>query len=353
MAEIGILKKYKDGEMIFDENTIGNEMYIIKQGIIKIIRRREKREIVLATLGPGDFFGEMAIFTGQTRSAGAEALGDCALQVIDKERFLEIAKEPIVWRILERMSHRIREFDDEMEDLLIEDDLRKVVKLFRRYVAPQVVDEILRTASTEAINLSGELRVVTVVFADIRDFTSIAEKLKPREVVDLLNTYLGQMTRVVFRYEGTVDKYIGDAIMAVFNAPVEQVDHEWLSVCAAFQMREMAEHLKKANSMISIGIGVNSGSAVIGNIGTDLHLDYTVTGDAVNVASRLCRAAKPGQLLITENTYEKTKEHVEVEPPETRRFKGKDKPIKVYNVVGLRSDIRSKGGEDARGTRAS
>lgn len=335
----GVLKDYNDGDIIFQENDYGCDMHIIRKGQVKIYRERSGRDIILAVLNKGDFFGEMALFTGQSRSASAQAIGPCQIQTIDRNSFKAFVNEPVVWRMFERMSHRIREFDDKMEDLLIDDELRKVIQLFRRYVAPQVVDEILKTAGSGEIDLSGELREVTILFADIRNFTSIAEKMQPHEVVDLLNTYLGEMTHMVFRYDGTVDKYIGDAIMAVFNAPVSQEDHAWLAVSAAFSIQEAVEKLKSVNPLISVGIGINTGSAVLGNVGTDLHLDYTVIGDSVNVAARLCREAGPGQLLVSSKTYDFVADRVEVNQLEPKKFKGKTKPIQIFDVIGLKSGV--------------
>lgn len=337
----GTQRKFKAGDRIFEENDRGDEMFIIRSGKVKIFRRREGRDIILATLGRSDFFGEMAIFTGQPRSASAEAVTDAELEGLTRQSFRTYIKEPVIWRLLETMSRRIREIDDKMQDLLIEDELRKVIQLFRRYVSPQVVDEILKTTAGAEIDLSGELREVTVLFADIRNFTSIAEQMEPHEVVNLLNTYLGEMTHVVFRYDGTVDKYIGDAIMAVFNAPVIQTDHALLAVNAAFQIQRAVDTLRETQPSIAVGVGINTGPAVLGNIGTELHLDYTVIGDAVNVASRLCREAAPGQVLISPGTFKQVCDAVVVEELAARKFKGKAEAIKVYNVTNLRSKLRT------------
>jgi class 3 adenylate cyclase len=336
----GKLKKVKRGEDIFLENDYGRHMYIIRSGQVKIYRIRDGRETVLSNLIHGDFFGEMAVFTGLARSASAQAITDCELQVVDKEAFIEIVKEPVIWRILQKMCDRIREFDDKVEDLLIEDELRKVVQLFRRYVAPQVVDEILKTTSSgQIIDLSGELREVTVLFADIRNFTTIAEKLEPHKVVQLLNTYLGEMTHVVFRYDGTVDKYIGDAVMAIFNAPIVQKDHALLAVKAAKNIQTVVASIgSKKDDDVAVGVGINTGKAILGNIGTDLHLDYTVVGDAVNVASRLCRVAAAGELLISGNTYKQTQDYIIAEEMPAQKFKGKTVPINIYKVLDLKQE---------------
>lgn len=340
MYMTGKMLKIKRGQDIFLENDYGRSMYIIRSGQVKIYRIRDDRETILAILKHGDFFGEMAVFTGLARSASAQALTDCELQEVNKEAFIKLVKEPVIWRILQKMSDRIREFDDKVEDLLIEDELRKVVQLFRRYVAPQVVDEILKsTGSGQTIDLSGELREVTVLFADIRNFTTIAEQMEPREVVDLLNTYLGEMTHVVFRYDGTVDKYIGDAVMAIFNAPVIQEDHALLAVKAAKNIQSVVTEIGLEKSeKITVGVGINTGKAILGNIGTDLHLDYTVVGDAVNIASRLCRVAAPGELLISRQTYEQTKKYIIAEQRPAQKFKGKTTPVQIYHVTGLRPE---------------
>lgn len=334
------VKEFNDGEIIFEEGESGEELYLIKEGEVKIFRHRKGQDIILARLKRGDFFGEMSVFTGEPRSASAQAVGKCKLRVISKDDFKSLIREPETWHILEVMSRRIREFDDKIEGFLVDSRLRKVISLFRKYVAPQVVDEILKFSDSDVIDLSGELREVTVLFADIRNFTTIAENLQPQEVSSLLNTYLGEMTHVIFRYDGTVDKYIGDAIMVVFNAPVRQENHAWLAVSAAFRIQERVLELKKNNPSISVGIGINTGKAIIGNVGTDLHLDYTVIGDAVNVAARLCQIAQPGELLISDETYQKVKEHVEVEDYGWKKLKGKREPVKVCNVTGLKSDIK-------------
>ena len=327
------IQEFKKNDLIFEEGDEGNLMYVVKKGVVKIFRERRGQTTIMARLNEGDFFGEMSVFTGLERSASAQADTDCQLAVIDKQTLLNLVEEPVVWRILQKLSDRIMEFDNRVVDLLVEDELAKVMQLFRRYVAPKVVDKILHNAGQKDMDLSGELREVTVLFADIRNFTTIAEKLPPHKVVELLNTYLGQMTQVIFRYDGTVDKYIGDCIMAIFNAPVKQEKHAEKAVEAGLKILEKISELQKNGENISVGIGINTGRAVIGNIGTDLHLDYTVIGDAVNIASRLCRIAPPGELLISDQTYSLVEKDFEVEERSEHQFKGKARAVKVYNVL--------------------
>lgn len=328
-------QKFNKGAFVFKEEDEGKCMYIINTGEIEILRQRSNQTTILARLREGDFFGEMSVFTGLNRSASAQAATNCELQIIDKKDFINLVDEPVVWRMLQKLSDRIMEFDNRVVDLLVEDELAKVVHLFRRYVAPQVVDKILQTSGQKDLHLCGEIREVTVLFADIRNFTAIAEKMQPHEVVNLLNTYLGEMTQVIFKYDGTIDKYIGDCIMAIFNAPIEQTDHARLAISAGLKILEKIQKLHTPENKITIGIGINSGRAVLGNIGTDLHLDYTVIGDAVNIASRLCRVAAPGELLISGQTYDLVKDLLKVDERPSQKFKGKTNPVKIYNVVEI------------------
>lgn len=309
-------------------------MYVLVSGSVKIIRQRGNQTTILARLNEGDFFGEMSVFTGLDRSACAQAATDCKVELIDKETFINLVDEPVVWRLLQKLSDRIMEFDNRVVDLLVEDGLTKVLQIFRRYVAPQVVDKILYSAGNDIeLDFSGELREVTVLFSDIRNFTSIAERMSPHEVVNLLNTYLGEMTQIIFRFDGTLDKYIGDCVMAIFNAPIIQEEHAKLAVSAGKQILSRVDELRGDNKDISVGIGINTGKAVIGNIGTDLHLDYTAIGDAVNIASRLCRLAGPGELLISDDTYKLLDTTVQVKERAIKKFKGKTKPVKIYNII--------------------
>ena len=328
-------QKFKKGDLIFQEGDEGKYMYIISSGEVEIFKQRGSQTTILAALKREDFFGEMSVFTGMDRSASAIANTNCELQVVSRETFKKQIEDPVIWRLLQKMSDRLLEFDNKVVDLLVEDELAKMIQLFRRYVATQVVDKILHNSEKNKFNLSGEVREVSVLFADIRDFTTYTEKKPPREVVKMLNKYLGQMTQIIFRYDGTVDKYIGDCVMALFNAPTHQKDHAELAVKSGWQILQQIKKMKKENQDIAVGIGINSGRAVLGNIGTDLHLDYTVIGDAVNVASRLCRVAAPDELLISEQTYELIKDKVDVEELGERKFKGKSKPVKIYNIKKL------------------
>ena len=208
------------------------------------------------------------------------------------------------------------------------------------YISPQIMDEIL--SDPKKLNLGGTKKELTILFSDVRGFTTLSENAEPEEVVKMLNEYFSAMVEVIFRNNGTVDKFIGDAIMAFWNAPLPIEDHAYLSVKTAVEMLEALEKLKekweKENKTgIDIGIGINTADVTIGNIGSEKIKDYTIIGDGVNTASRLESATKEynAKIIISETTYEKVKDKVIANYRGESKLKGKDKLIKVYEVVGL------------------
>lgn len=213
---------------------------------------------------------------------------------------------------------------------------KKVVSAFKKYVAPQVVDEISKQGDFKIV-LGGESRDIAVLFVDIRGFTPMSESLEPEQVVEILNEYLQLTTESIFKNGGTLDKFIGDATMAVFNAPFDLDDYIYRAVCTARDIaagsQELEEKLmKRFGKTVSFGIGVNCGRAVVGNIGCDFRMDYTAIGDTVNTAARLESNAKKGQILISEYVYEAVKDRVEVTEIGEIPLKGKSKGVFVYQV---------------------
>ncbi len=218
----------------------------------------------------------------------------------------------------------------------------RIIKIFGKYVSKHVANEILKKTDEGKIELSelkGIERTITILFGDIRGFTTISEKMKPKEVVHMLNTYLGEMTKAVFKHDGTVDKYIGDCIMAIYNAPIQQKDHALAAVKSAIDIQNIVKEIHKKDKSVpavKFGIGINTGEAVIGNIGSEERMEYTAIGDNVNLASRLCGAAAPDEILISESTYQLVQDQVVVEKKEPLKVKGKEKPVQVYRVVKLK-----------------
>ena len=213
----------------------------------------------------------------------------------------------------------------------------RVTRLFGRYVAKQVVDEILEVGE-ENLKLGGTRRDVTLLFVDIRGFTPLSEKLPPEKVVSVLNEYFDIVTNCIFRNHGTVDKFIGDAVMAIFNAPMELNNHPAWALRAARDIISEGEALQQrvydmAGVNLYFGIGINSGEAVVGNIGAENRLEYTAIGDTVNLASRLESNAEAGQVLVSRYTYDHVGEQMPLQKAGEITVKGKSEPIEIYELV--------------------
>ncbi|MBI5848310.1 MAG: adenylate/guanylate cyclase domain-containing protein [Nitrospirae bacterium] len=207
---------------------------------------------------------------------------------------------------------------------------------FSKYVSSQVAERILK--EKDFLNLKGEKRVVTVLFADIRGFTPLAESLPPEKVLDILNRYFSKMVDIVFRYGGLLNKFIGDAIMVLYNAPLDQRYHELRAILTGIEMqKEIArineERRQHGDIQVNMGIGINTGDAVAGNVGSELRLEYTVIGAGVNLAQRIESHTAKGQLLISESTYNAVKDHVEVVRLEPMQVKGISEPVQLYAVI--------------------
>ena len=216
----------------------------------------------------------------------------------------------------------------------------KVLKAFRKYVAPQIVEEIAKKGDFE-IKLGGENRDIAVLFVDIRGFTTMSEALEPEQVVEILNEYLSLTTKSIFDNSGTLDKFVGDATMAVFNSPFDLDDYEYKAVCAAIDIVRGGEaieekFIKRFGRSVGFGVGVNVGPAVVGNVGCEFRMDFTAIGDTVNTAARLEANAKKGQVLISDVLYERLKDRLEVKEVGEIPLKGKSKGVFVYEVVSVK-----------------
>ena len=215
-----------------------------------------------------------------------------------------------------------------------------------RYMTPGVADRVM--ALGEDVLMVGERKDVTVLFSDIRGYTTLTEKLEAADVVSMLNEYFETMVEAVFHSEGTLDKFIGDALMAVFGAPLPLNNHAWSAVCSALDMRRRLlafnrERLAKGQPELRIGIGLSSGEVVSGNIGSQRKMEYTVIGDGVNLSARLESITKQYgcDIVLSEHTYELCKEMVWVRELDLIRVKGKREPVKIYELVGDRKNSLS------------
>ncbi|RME91722.1 MAG: CHASE2 domain-containing protein [Candidatus Hydrogenedentota bacterium] len=221
-----------------------------------------------------------------------------------------------------------------------EENVKYIRSTFSKFVSKDVVNELL--ANPESLKLGGEKKEITVFFSDIRGFTTISESLNPEELVSLLNEYLSTMTEIVLMYKGTVDKYMGDAIMAFWGAPVHNPDHPYLACLASLKQIEELQVLQEkwkseGKPPIDIGIGLNTGDAVVGNMGSSHRMDYTVMGDTINLGSRLEGTNKvyKTRIIISEYTYERVKDKVYARELDLIRVKGKHEPVRIYELLDV------------------
>ena len=205
----------------------------------------------------------------------------------------------------------------------------------KRYLSPQLAESIL--SGEQDVSLSTSRKLLTTFFSDVRGFTAAAERMEPEELVDELNDYLTEMTEIVFKHGGTLDKYVGDAIMVFFGDPLPQDDHAKRAVLMGFEMRDrMAElqesWLRRYHQAFKIGMGISTGWVTVGDIGSPARSDYTVLGNEVNLASRLADRAESGQILVTERTMADTKDVAVATPIDEIRLQGISRPIKIYEI---------------------
>ncbi|MCX8028895.1 MAG: adenylate/guanylate cyclase domain-containing protein [Brevinematales bacterium] len=217
----------------------------------------------------------------------------------------------------------------------------QIKSMLDSYVSPEVVNLLLK--NPEKLTLGGEDREVTIFFSDIRGFTSLSEGLSPQELVSLINRYLSRMTDIIMDNRGTVDKYIGDAIMAFWGAPLDDPEHAYRACKASLEMLQALEEINSTlppDKQIEIGIGINTGIATIGNMGSTKKKNYTAMGDSVNLASRLEGVNKlfHTRIIISEYTYEKVKDRVIARELDLIRVKGKKMPVRIYELIGFVED---------------
>ncbi|GAC1422935.1 MAG: hypothetical protein NVS4B1_20140 [Ktedonobacteraceae bacterium] len=227
--------------------------------------------------------------------------------------------------------------DDRTELKRSEAQTKQIRRIFEQYVHPNVVQQLVRDPM--ALNLGGETRDISVVFADIRGYTRLSESIAPEQVMNLLNIYLEIMVKEVWDEEGTITAFMGDAIMAIFNAPLAQDDHALRAVRAAWKMRMAVLNYQRSHSQglpISFGFGVNTDSATVGNIGSQGRMqNYTAIGDAVNVAARLQSNASDNNILLNSSTLQRVRSAVRVAQMAPLYVKNKSAPLDVWCLMGL------------------
>jgi class 3 adenylate cyclase len=216
---------------------------------------------------------------------------------------------------------------------------RRLRRVLGRSVDPQVMEQLLKNPDVEF--LKGERAVLTVLYADMRGSTSLAEHTQPELLVGFVNDFLGRMTDIILHNEATLDKFVGDEVMALFGAPVPHADHALRAVRVGLEMQAahrvvMDKWRKRGVDATPIGVGIATGELIVGEMGCPQRTDYTVIGQAANLGSRICAVAEAGQVLISQETYALVKDDVEVMPISGLRFKGVESAITVYRVIGMR-----------------
>jgi adenylate cyclase len=228
--------------------------------------------------------------------------------------------------------------------VLEERERRKVERMFGQYVDPRVVEQLAAKGSVEQIMRGGERRELTLLFVDIRGFTAMSEAMAAEGVVNLVQVYLDELSQLIFKWDGTIDKFVGDEIVALWNAPVAQPDHALLAMRCAYDLIAQAPALQaklaeKGLPPVSWGIGVNTGPAVVGNMGSRDRFQYTALGDTVNTAARFCSAAPGFNVLVGWPTYEASSDYIAVDEMPGLQLKGKSaERFRVLRVTAIREN---------------
>ncbi len=213
---------------------------------------------------------------------------------------------------------------------------------FEKLLSPAIA-ELVVSGEVE-VEKGGQARDTTVFFSDIRGFTPMTEAAPAEDVVNMLNEYFELMVEVIFKYEGTLDKFVGDAIMALFGAPVHRPDDAFRAVKVAVEQLRVLEdfnrvRISEGESPVTVGIGITSGEVIAGYLGSSKSLEYTVIGDVVNTASRLCSRAKAGEIIVSESTYNRVKDFFDIEEMPEMHVKGKSLPLRCYRVLGEKGGV--------------
>ncbi|HEX2914158.1 MAG TPA: adenylate/guanylate cyclase domain-containing protein [Chloroflexia bacterium] len=263
-------------------------------------------------------------------------------QVEDKVRGLDSGADDFLTKPFNRLELKAR-----IRSLLrirslhndVEQKRRLLFRLLNRYMSEEIVATILEDPE-ERLKLGGEKREVAILFADIRGFTTFSECTSAERVVEVLNECFHDITEVVFRHKGTFDKYVGDCILAFYGAPISYGDDLYRCLTTAVEMQRIFTEISRQWTdphmrSLGLGIGINFGEVVVGNIGSERLMDYTIIGDNVNLAQRLEQAAQGGQILISEEVYRRVKEHVKASQLAPISVKGKREPVTAYLLEGL------------------
>jgi class 3 adenylate cyclase len=325
------VESYRAGQEIFAKGSPGRTMIAVLQGSVKIVSLSPTgKEVVLSVIHAGEVFGEIAAIDGEERSAGAAAMTDCELLIIDRLDVLPMFERhpEICMMLMQILCRRVRQASEQVEDVLLR------VGRLKRFLAPQLA-ELIVSQGDEKI-LESHRREIVVVFCDLRGYTAFSETAEPEEVLDFLREYHGALGPLVSQYEGTLDHFSGDGIMVFFNDPVPIPDPAPRAVNMAVAMREAAGTLianwRERGRDLGFGAGIAQGYATIGQIGFSERSGYTAIGTVCNVAARLCAEAKDGQILLNQRVNAALKGSVVTEQVGALALRGLTQPVLAYNV---------------------
>ena len=313
--------------VVFSGEWLGEAQIELDLGILvePVVKESQRQLAALAfavvLLGILGGIGFVALLVAPIRRlhAGVERLadGDLATRIPPTSR--------------DEVGELTRAFNKMGESLLQKE---RIQRAFGRYASDYVLNTLLE--SPEGTELAGAEREVTIVFADIRSFTRLSEGMKARDVVSLLNEIFQLVSDHLLAREGTIDKFIGDSVMAYFGAPVPNPDHAVHAVSAAIDIERAVaarnQRLGEGGQRVEVGIGIHTGVVVVGTIGSDLRTDFTAVGDAVNVAHRLEKLARPGEILVSEAVQRRVRGTVELRFEGERQLSGRKEPVHVYSV---------------------
>jgi adenylate cyclase len=255
--------------------------------------------------------------------------------------------EPVELLARVRSMIRIKQMHDSLDEwnrTLAEKVDQQVAEIERmrrlkRYLSPQVAEALLKSEDENLFK--SHRREITVIFLDLRGFTAFSDSAEPEEVMELLRTYHAEMGKLIFKYEGTLERFAGDGIMIFFNDPIPCENHTEKAVLMAVEMRARVRELRggwlKRGYDLDLGIGFATSYATLGNIGFEERMDYGAVGNVTNLAARLCDEAKGGQILTNQKTLSKVEDLVEAEPVGERQLKGFGRPVSAFNIVGLKT----------------
>ena len=341
IAQRGETLSLNDGDVLIAEGVVGNTLFLVLRGQVAISRDGFR----LAVSETGSVVGEISLVDSGKATATVTAIGPVLVFKISREHFETLySNKNFVRAILKGLAAKTREaLDRDVGNLHRIEGLRDT---FGRYVSKAVLDDILSSSDPESL-LSGRLANATILFSDIRNFTTFSEHLSAADMIGLLRDYFGRMVPLVTKHNGYINKFMGDALLVLFNLPVAYSNSAIEAAQTAIEMSQALDEMNadrrdRGKSAISIGIGIHVGEVIAGNIGSVERMEYTVIGDNVNLCSRLEGLTKHYgvRVLISEDLREKIAQHFLIRAIDVVIVQGRQKPTRIYELCGTIASVR-------------